>query len=151
MVQLGLLLFDGFKAESLSVMGMWLFLSIGAFCLFVIFIPFTSWVDARRREREAFYQAEMLRRLTEGSPESAREARALMEQQERIKSLKAREGLKMGGLINIAVGAGLMIFLHALTMRPGSDGPPVYLTGIIPGLIGVAMLAYVYIFARRLE
>jgi hypothetical protein len=54
--------------------------------------------------------------------------------------------MKIAGLINIAVGVGLMIFLRALT---GANGP--YLCGLIPGLIGVALLAYALFLAPKVE
>ncbi len=43
-------------------MGLWLFLSVGAVSLFVVFIPLVSWIDSRRKEREAFYKADTMRR-----------------------------------------------------------------------------------------
>ena len=57
---------------------------------------------------------------------------------------KKREGMKIGGLINIAVGVGLMIFLRALV-----QDEPVYLCGLIPGLIGVALLTYALFLAPK--
>jgi hypothetical protein len=54
--------------------------------------------------------------------------------------------MKIGGLVNIAVGVGLMIFLHALV-----HDAPVYLCGLIPGLIGVALLTYALVLAPKAE
>ena len=48
-------------------MGLWIFLSVGAIALFVVFIPLVTWIDSRRKEREAFYQADTMRRLTEST------------------------------------------------------------------------------------
>ena len=69
----------------------------------------------------------------------------LLRQQDRIARGKSREGLKIGGLINMGVGIGLMIFLRALV------GPAISLCGLIPGLIGVGMLVYVYVLAAPIE
>jgi DNA integrity scanning protein DisA with diadenylate cyclase activity len=135
-----------FGDTDLSGMGLWIFLSIGAVALFVVFIPTVSWIDSRRKEREAFYKAETIRRLAESSGEGARAALELLREEERIKAVKTREGLKIGGLINIGVGVGLLIFLRALV-----GNQPVYLCGLIPGLIGVAMLVYVYLLAAPVE
>ena len=110
------------------------------------FIPLTSWIDSQRKEREAFYKAETMRRLTESSGEGAKAAIELLREQERLEQIKKREGMKIGGLINIAVGVGLMIFLRALV---GDE--PVYLCGLIPGLIGVALLIYVLLLAPKAE
>jgi hypothetical protein len=126
--------------------GMWMFLSIGAVALFVVFIPLTSWIDSQRREREAFYKAETMRRMVESSGDGAKAAVELLREQSRQEQTKKREGMKIAGLINIAVGVGLMIFLRALT---GANGP--YLCGLIPGLIGVALLAYALFLAPKVE
>jgi uncharacterized membrane protein YeaQ/YmgE (transglycosylase-associated protein family) len=71
----------------------------------------------------------------------------LLREDERIKASKTREGLKIGGLINVAVGIGLMIFLHALLGGADRQTGSVYLCGLIPGLVGAALLAYVYLLA----
>jgi hypothetical protein len=123
--------------------GLWMFLSIGAVSLFVVFIPLVSWIDSRRKEREAFYKADSLRRLAEAPGEGAKVALEMLREEERLKRIKAREGLKVGGLINIGVGIGLTIMLYSLI---GTKDSP-YLVGLIPGLIGVAMLLYVYVLA----
>src|SRR5271165_2306336 len=126
--------------------GLWMFLSIGAVALFVVFIPLVSWIDSRRKEREAFYRADTMRRLAEASGDSAKAAIEMLREEERLKRIKAREGLKIGGLINIGVGLGLSLMLYSL----GEKNSP-YLVGAIPGLIGVAMLVYVYVLAAPIE
>jgi len=128
-------------AVDASSYGLWMFVS-----LFVVFIPLTSWIDSQRREREAFYKAETMRRLAESSGEGAKAAIELLREQSRIERNKKREGLKIGGVINIGVGVALMIFLRALV-----GGEPVFLCGLIPGLIGVAMLVYVLFLAAPIE
>ncbi len=131
-----------------SNMGLWLFLSIGTVSLFVVFIPLVSWIESRRKEREAFYKADTMRRLVESSGEGAKVAIQLMREEERLKRIKAREGLKAGGVINIGVGAALVIFLRILLgSGPGSPA----LVGLIPGFIGVGMLVYVFFLASPIE
>lgn len=129
-------------------MGLWMFLSVGAVALFVIFIPLVSWIDSRRKEREAFYKADTMRRLAEGSGEGAKAAIQMMREEERLKRIKAREGLKVGGLINVGVGVALMIFLRVLL--GGGAGSP-FLCGLIPGFVGIAMLVYVLFLAEPIE
>jgi len=124
-------------------MGLWMFLSIGAVSLFAVFIPLVSWIESRRREREAFYKAETLRRIAEAPGEGAKAALELMRQEEFMKRVKMIEGLKLGGLINLAVGIGLSVMLYAMA---GKTGP--FLVGAIPGLIGVALLIYVFFMAE---
>ncbi len=94
--------------------GMWAFLAVGAVALFGIFIPVTSWIDSRRKEREAYYKAETIRRVAEATGDGANAAVQLLREQERIRRINAREGLKIGGLINVGVGLGLVIFLSHL-------------------------------------
>ncbi len=124
--------------------GMWMFLSIGAVALFVVFIPLTSWIDSQRKEREAFYKAETMRRLAESSGEGAKAAIELLREQARQGQIKKREGMKIGGLINLAVGIGIMIFLGQLV-----KDAPVYLCGLIPALIGEALLTYALLLAPK--
>jgi hypothetical protein len=135
-----------FGDSGMSGFGLWMFLSIGAVALFVVFIPLTSWIESQRKEREAFYKAETFRRLAESSSDSAKAAIELLREQTRLETSKKREGMKIGGLINIGVGVGLMIFLHALV-----TDAPVYLCGLIPGLIGVALLVYALILAPKAD
>lgn len=126
--------------------GLWMFLSIGAVALFVVFIPLTTWIESQRKEREAFYKSETMRRLAESSGEGAKTAVEMLREQARLEQIKKREGMKIGGLVNIAIGVALMIFLRALV-----GGEPVYLCGLIPGLIGVALLTYALILAPKVE
>ena len=131
MINLVLHLIHGFGDSDLSSLGMglWMFLSVGAVSLFVVFIPLVSWIDGRRKEREAFYKADTMRRLAESTGEGAKAAIQLMREEDRIKRTKTLEGMKIGGLINIGVGVGLMIFLRVLI--GGGSGSP-YLCGLIP-------------------
>ncbi len=110
------------------------------------FVTVAHWLDTQRKEREAYYKAETLRRITEASGEGAKAAIELMHADDRIKRLKQREGMKIAGLSNIGVGAGLLIFLHAL--MPGNG---IYLCGMIPGLIGVEFQIYVFFLAAPIE
>jgi hypothetical protein len=141
-------------AEIIEGAGLWLFLSVGAIALFGIFLPAAHWFDNRRKEREAYYRAETIRRVTEASSDGAKATVELLREEERIKARKTREGLKIGGLICLGTGVALMIYLHALLGPNGVDrgaAGPVYLSGLIPGLIGVAMLVYVYLMAAPVE
>jgi hypothetical protein len=117
--------------------------------IIVVVFTFTAvvhWVDSQRKEREAYYKAETLRRVTEASGEGAKATLDLLREDERLKQLKKREGMKIAGLINICVGVGAMIFLHAFL-----TGSAIYLGGLIPGLFGVGLLVYVYLLASPVE
>lgn len=134
--------------EIFSNYGLWAFLSIGAVSLFGVFIPLVTWIDRRGKEREAYYQAETFRRMAESSGDGAKAAMEMMREQGRQKQIKILEGMKIGGVINIGVGVALVIFLR--TMLGGGTGTP-WLCGLIPGLIGVAMLVYVFALARPVD
>ena len=110
------------------------------------FVTFAVWFESRRKEREAFYKAETLRRITEASGEGAKAAIELLREDDRLKRIKSREGLKIGGLVNLGIGVALMIFLWVLLRGSG-----VYLCGLIPAMLGVALLVYSLFMAPAVE
>ncbi len=110
------------------------------------FITLAVWFKHRSQEREAYYKAETLRRITEASGDSAKAALEMMREDDRLKRIKSREGMKIGGLVNIGVGLALLIFLRALV-----HDQPVYLCGLIPGFVGIALLIYALFLAPPLE
>lgn len=128
--------------------GLWMFLSIGAVALFAVFIPLVVFFESRRKEREAFYKAETLRRVAEASGEGAKSALELLREEERLKAIKQLEGMKVGGLVNLGVGVALLIFLRF--MIGGGPGSP-YLCGLIPAFIGLALLVYAMFLAPKPE
>jgi hypothetical protein len=106
------------------------------------FISIAVWTEARRKEREAYYKAESLRRIAEIPGDGAKYVIEVMREEERIyrdrergRELRKAEGMKIGGVVTIAVGLALMIFLYG-----ANDHNAAYLVGLIPGLIGVALL-----------
>jgi hypothetical protein len=84
--------------------------------------------------------------LAESSGEGAKVAVEFLREEERLRQIRKREGMKIGGLINIAVGIGLGCMFWVLNPK---DGP--YLIGLIPGLIGVALLVYVFFMAAPVD
>ena len=134
-----------FGTPDMEDMGRWLFLSVGAVSIFVVFIPLVTWMGTRQKEREAFYKAESIRRVAEASSDGAKATMDLLREQNRMSLIKIREGLKIGGVICLGVGIGLVAFLSRLV------GSQVALCGLIPGFIGLAMLVYVYFLAAPIE
>ena len=129
---------------------LFMFLSVGSIALFS-FIAVASWADARRREREAYYKSETLKKISEAQGAGAssaveflREESLRRAEEKKHAERHRREGIKLGGLVTAAVGIGLMIFLQAI-----ERDEPVYLVGLIPLLIGVALLAYSYLLAPK--
>ena len=122
---------------------LFLFLSIASIALFS-FVAIAAWADSRRREREAYYKSEMVKKLAEGEGPRAGSALEFLREQERFRMQRQREGIKLAGLVTAATGLAVLPLLWALV-----PGQPVYLAGLVPLLIGLALLAHVYILAPK--
>jgi hypothetical protein len=118
------------------------FLIVGAVALFS-FLAVATWSDNRRREREAYYKSETIRKVMEMPGATPATVQEFVRDQEAIGDRRRREGLKLGGLITSAVGIGLVAFLI------GKPGPQIYTLGAIPLFVGIALLGYVYFMAPR--
>jgi hypothetical protein len=116
---------------------------VGSIALFS-FLAINGWADARRKEREAYYRGETLKKIAESSGEAARSAMELLREQEKNAAKRRLEGLKLGGLITAAVGLGVMVLLRGLEQEH-----PVYLAGLIPLLVGSALLVYAFVLAPK--
>ena len=117
--------------------------AVGAIAVFS-WLAVASWSDARRREREAYYKSEVLKKVAEMQGAGAVSALEIMREEDRIAERRRQGGLRLGGLITLAVGIGMMVFLRAM-----ERSEPAYLVGLIPLLIGVALLAYSYVLAPK--
>lgn len=114
---------------------------VGSIALFS-FLSVAVWAEARRKEREAYYKSEMLKKIAESSGEGASGAIGLLREQEKNAARHRLEGMKLGGLITTVVGIGVMALLHGLV-----HDEPVYLAGLIPLLVGLALLLYSFALA----
>lgn len=111
---------------------------------FFSFLAVAIWAKNRRREREAYYKNETIKKIVEAQEPAANAALEVLREQEKVHAARRREGLKLGGLVTIAVGLGFIPLLRAV-----HPGQPIYLVGIIPLFIGIVLLAYVYLLAPR--
>ena len=116
---------------------------VGSIALFS-FLSVAAWSDARRKEREEYYRNETLKKIAESSGEGARAAIELLHEQNRTVTKRRLEGMKLGGLITAVVGIGVMALLRGLV-----NDEPVYLAGLIPLLIGAALLMYTFLLAPK--
>ena len=116
---------------------------VGSIALFS-FLAVAAWADACRKEREAYYKGETLKKIAESSVEGAKAAVELMREQQNNIGKRRLEGMKLGGLVTAVVGVGVIILLRGLV-----PDEPVYLTGIIPLLIGLALLTYVFLLVPK--
>ena len=121
-----------------------IFLSVGAASMFSM-ISIVAWSDARRMERETFYRSELLKKAAESDAAGAAATIEYLRAQEAAASRRRSEAFKLGGLITAAAGIGIMVFLRLIV---GENGPPIYTLGLIPTLIGGALLVYTYTSPR---
>ena len=124
-------------------MNHFLFLSVLILAVFS-FLSVAVWSDNRRKEREAYYRCEALKRIAEGTGGAV--AVDCLREQERIEARKRRERMRVGGLVTTAVSVPFTVFVYVVTMpnRPGA-----WTLGLIPLCAGLALLAYGYLLAPR--
>jgi Flp pilus assembly protein TadB len=124
---------------------LFLFLAIASIALFS-FLAVASWAGCRMAERETYYKNETLKKIAESTTPAAEAAIQYLRDRNKSQRIhqaqEQRQGLQLGGLVTVAVGIAVMVFLHAIV-----HSTPVYLAGLIPVLVGVALLVYVYLFA----
>ncbi len=125
--------------------GVFAFLGMGAIALFS-FLSVATWSDSRRREREVYYGNETLRKIMEMPGATPAAVQEFVREQQVNAIRRRREGLKLGGMVVVATGIGITIFLAA------APGPlPIHLVGTIPVMIGLAMLIYVYLMSPKVS
>ena len=117
--------------------------AVGAVALFGV-LAVTSWSEERRKEREAFYRSEVLKKLVDNPGSDSKPVFDMMREEENRTLRRRREGLLLGGFITTAVGAGVMFFLYRIT----DADEAVWTVGIIPFLIG-AILAIFGLFVAQ--
>jgi cadmium resistance protein CadD (predicted permease) len=83
-----------------------------------------------------------MRRIAELKGSEAEGVLAVMREDEKRTARRVRAGSKLSGLILSGVGIALLIFLWAFIPEM-----PVYLAGLIPLLVGLAMLVYAFLVA----
>lgn len=104
----------------------------------IVMVIFIVWFDSRRKEREAFHRNELLKKIAESQGDAADKVLEMMRHEEAEAKIRRREGLKLGGLITSAAGLGIMALLYMLV-----PSNPVWITGAIPLLIGLALVVFV--------
>lgn len=104
------------------------------------FVVAVVWLEARRKERQAFYFSEMVKKIGETSDTAAGN---FLRENERNKRSRIREGMTIAGLVGSLAALGLMIFLYAMVPAP------VYLVALIPMLSCAGLLIYALFLAPR--
>jgi hypothetical protein len=108
------------------------------------FLGVASWANSRRREREAYYRSEVLKKLAESGPEGSSAALEMFREQQRAADRNRVEFQRLGGLILAAVGVGVMALLKGVARHEAA-----WLAGLIPALMGAALLIYSYGLAPK--
>ena len=126
-------------------MHVFLFLSVASIAMFS-FVSVAVWSDARRREREAYYRSETIKRISETQGGGGSSAIEFLREEDRLAARRRREGRMLGGLITAAVGIGMMIFLRSM---PDPDAHQAALVGLIPLLIGAVLLGHSLFLAPK--
>lgn len=124
-----------------------IFLIIASVALFS-FLSIASFVRGRQRERDAYYRNETVRRLSEHQGAGADAAIALMREEDRIVLRRRIESAKLSGVITLAIGLGVAIFLGIAVDGNHALGASI---GGIPLLVGAALLVYSYRLAPKLQ
>jgi len=104
----------------------------------IAFVTIVVWLDVRRKEREDAHRAELLRKIADTQGDAAQKVLDVIQEQEYQAQVRRREGIKLGGLITLAAGIGLGVFLGMIERTD-----PVWAVGLIPVLIGLALIVYV--------
>ena len=124
---------------------MFLFLAAGSVALFA-FLSVAHWVSTHSAERMALERMALFRKLAETPVDAAaivlaqlREDDARREHQERIKAQRNRRDSRQGGLVVLAVGIGLSIFLKAVAPEDA-----VWTLGIMLMLIGIVLVSFTF-------
>jgi len=97
----------------------------------------------RRREREAHYRSETLKRLADAQPADGQFALEFFREEQKAASQRRRESLKLAGMITVATAVGLMAFIGTVGAHHA------YLVGLIPLLIGASLLTYAYLLVPK--
>ncbi len=105
-----------------------------------------EWTESRRKEREEFYRSETLRRYSEGNqPDMLAQFLAEEKAARHEMRVQQRESLRLGGLVAMMAGIGLGVMLAGIAPEHR-----LYLVGLVPFLVGLAVLIYVYLLAPKM-
>jgi hypothetical protein len=99
------------------------------------FVAVIIWLAFRAKEREEYYRHETTKKIVESGTSTA--ALDYLRETDRIMLQRLRGGIRLGGLVTVAVGIGLMVSLRAIV-----EGSGIYLVALIPLLVGVVLFTY---------
>ena len=106
------------------------------------FLAVSAWATSQRDQREMKYRYELYQRMVEHPGPMTDEVRALLDRDAERRQAAEIADRHSGGFVVLAVGISLGTALYFLV-----PAKPVYLVGLVPGLVGVVLL----IGARRAQ
>ncbi len=112
----------------------WLFLA--TVCVASLtFVTVIVWAENRRKERKEFYRFEFRKKLVESGKMDASSFASLIQYENDIRLLQARQKLLIGSFVILGTGIGVCFGFQFIS---GS----VWKLGLIPVSIGLSMLVY---------
>lgn len=107
------------------------------------FVAVMVWLGQRNRERKEYYRTETMKKIAESG--SAAAALEYARELDRMARARSRDAMRLGGLISMAAGLGLIAFLAGA----GPEGQRAHLVGLIPFLVGLVLFAFAQFAVRR--
>lgn len=109
------------------------------------FLALVVWLRNRKELQMAADRHELYRNMMSQPGGSVEAVRDLMRHDDERREQKDIDDAWSGGMVMVAVGLALALFLFFLV---GAE-KPVYLVGLVPGLVGVVNLLHAATLARR--
>jgi hypothetical protein len=110
------------------------------------FVSVVVWTEARRKEREALYRSELLKKLAETPGPGADAVLLSLRDEEARKHARRREYISMGGILCAALGLAALLG-HFATPDTRNDG--VWALCFVPLLLGAALLLHARVVMAR--
>jgi lipopolysaccharide export LptBFGC system permease protein LptF len=110
------------------------------------FLSVAVWSEERRKEREAHYRSELMKKMLEQPGPAADRILQMMRDEEVRSTVQKREGRRLGSLVSMAVGVGTALLFWAL-----EPGTALWTVGSIPFLIGAVIFAFSIFCCRPQE
>jgi type IV secretory pathway TrbD component len=110
------------------------------------FVSVVIWTEARRKEREALYRSELLKKLAETPGPGAEAVLRSLDGEQQRKHGRRREYITLGGLLCAALGLAVLVG-HLVT--PDTRGDGVWAVGFVPLLLGAALIGHARLVMAR--
>ena len=110
------------------------------------FLSMVIWTDARRKEREALYRSELLKKLADTPGPGAEAVLANLREEEQQKHGRRREHVTLGGVLCAAAGFGLLGAVCAMTDTRENAA---WALSLIPIFLGAALVGHARLVMAR--